>query len=477
MAKYFWGALDSLLKRLAEIPTFYFLLKRLASMVICYRGPKVTERIIEHPFVLKNMSKGGYIQHAEYSKEPKQLHKVALISDGLLFSVHFAEALSYIPNVQYIFYGPKVNPFGTTKTFWFEAFRNYQPVWTTYRYPLQVLGRVLRDRPHIIHFDFSVLIFGRTYLYPLPLALLIIVLRILGYKVVITINDVITQEVLEGAGISKAISSLLGIGSLAYYKILSMGSKIIVHLKVHQHRLLSMCKVSPSSVRLFPYGVADPPRIRKEVVDRWEQKFGGKKLVLFLGTIAPRKGIEYLIEGFSHITQACPEAFLIIAGSVANAKYEGYSRYLMKKANEMIDRKRFAFLGYLKEEDTHCMLDLCKVVVLPYVSLNALSTLLYRVFQHRKPVIATRIDAFSEELQGYPVILLTPPKDSKSIAVALQRFLTERELEEQVLNFMHLKAVTNSWRRVAEETCKVYYDMLGIGRRWDASRHKRALCN
>jgi O-antigen chain-terminating methyltransferase len=55
MSNLFWSALDSSLKKLAENPTFYSVLKKLASLVIYYRGPKVTERIVEYPFACESL--------------------------------------------------------------------------------------------------------------------------------------------------------------------------------------------------------------------------------------------------------------------------------------------------------------------------------------------------------------------------------------------------------------------------------------
>lgn len=60
----FWKVVDSSLKKLAEVPTFHSLLKRIASSIVYYRGPKQIERIVEYPFVfesLEDVPKGSRI--------------------------------------------------------------------------------------------------------------------------------------------------------------------------------------------------------------------------------------------------------------------------------------------------------------------------------------------------------------------------------------------------------------------------------
>lgn len=379
--------------------------------------------------------------------------KVAVVGDRCSYALQLSRAVNSILQVRCLFYGPK-RPTG--KIVEFSGFENYEPVWTTYGYFLQILIRALRDRPHIIHFDFTLTTFGGSYLSSLPLPFLVTLLKLFGFKVVVTVHDVITKHVLrELYGTRTIRNAIVWITALLFYRFLSLSSVFIVHLKVLKRMLVTMCCIDPQKIFVIPFGVEEIPVIPGDRLNFWARKFRDTKILLFFGVIAPRKGIEYLIEGFSLIADSCPDSYLVIAGPTYS-KSRSYLDNLLKKVPQLLNGKRFVYLGCLKEDDAHSLLKLCRVVVLPYVYTYASPSILYWAIQHHKPVIASRISTLSEELEGYFNTLLVRPRDSKQIASALERILTNNDLAAKASRFMALKASSLSWRNVAKSICEIY---------------------
>lgn len=356
-----------------------------------------------------------------------------------------------------MFYGPKKLLLG--KIVRFSGFKNDKAVWTTYSYFLQIFSQVIHDRPHIIHFDFTLTEFGSSYLSCLPLPFLVILLRLFGYKVVITVHDTITKQVLrqflKGSSVKWPIA---WIASLLFYKFLSFANVLIVHLKVQKHMLATMCYVNPEKLVVVPFGVEETPSIPDARLNFWRHKFRNK-LVLFFGAIAPRKGIEYLIEAFSLIADKHPDSTLVIAGP-PDPKNQSYLDDLLEKAGQLRDDASFAYLGPLKEDDAHCLLKLSRVVVLPYVYAYASTSILYWVMQHHKPVIASKLATFQEELDGYTGTLMVRPRDSRQIATALEKILDDDNLVAEASCFMAAKASSISWRNVIESIHKIYLEQF-----------------
>ena len=390
-------------------------------------------------------------------RSSRSLIRVAVVGDRNSYALQLTRALASLPNVKCLFYGPKKPPSG--RVIQFSGFNNDKAVWTTYSYVLQIPAQVLRDRPHIIHFDFTLTTFGNTYLSCLPLVPLVILLRLLAYKVVITVHDTITKQILgELFGTRTIRKHSVWITSVAFYKFLSLANILIVHLEIQKQMLATMCYIDPKKMFVVPFGVAAVPSIPDVKLNLWKQKFRNTKVVLFFGNIAPRKGIEYLIEGFSLIADKHPDSCLVIGGG-ADSRNKSYLNDLLKRANQ-IDNKSFAYLGYLKENDAHSLLKLSRVVVLPYVYAHASPSILYWAIQHHKPVIASKIGTLYEELEGYLETLLVRPHDSEQIAMALDEILTHDNLVVEATHFMASKASSISWSRTREDVHKIYLSLV-----------------
>jgi glycosyltransferase involved in cell wall biosynthesis len=385
------------------------------------------------------------------------LIKVAVVSDRNSYALQLTGALSRLPNVHCVFYGPKGLLLG--KTVRFGGFKNDRAVWTTYGYVLQILSQALRDRPQIIHIDFTLTEFGSSYLSCLPLPFLVILLRLFGIKMVVSVHDTITKNVLrEFFGGSHVKWPVAWIVSVIFYKFLSCANVLIVHLKVQKQMLATMCYVNPKKLVVVPFGVEETPLVSDARLNFWRDKFRNK-IVFFFGAIAPRKGIEYLIEAFSIIADKHPDSTLVVAGP-PDSKNKWYLDDLLRKANQLRDDASFAYLGPLRGDDAHCLLKLSRVVVLPYVYSYATNSILYWVIQHHKPVIASRLATLQEELEGYTETLMVRPRDSMQIAWALEKILNDDNLVAEVSRFMAAKASSISWRNVIESIHKIYLEQV-----------------
>jgi len=385
------------------------------------------------------------------------LIKVAVVSDRNSYALQLTGALSRLPDVYCMFYGPKELLLG--KTVRFGGYKNDRAVWTTYGYFLQILSRALRDRPQIIHFVFTLTEFGSSYLSCMPLPFLIMLLRLVGIKVVVSVQDTITKHVLrEFFRGSRVKWPLAWIASLIFYRFLSFANVLIVHLKVQKQMLATMCYVNPEKLAVVPFGVEETPVVSDARLKFWRDKFRNK-IILFFGAIAPRKGIEYLIEAFSVIADKHPDSTLVVAGP-PDSKNKWYLDDLLRKASQLRNDASFAYLGPLKGDDAHCLLKLSRVVVLPYVYSYAANSILYWVMQHHKPVIASRLTTLQEELEGYTETLMVPPRDSMQIARALEKILNDDNLVVEVSSFMAAKASSISWRNVIESIHKIYLEQI-----------------
>lgn len=388
--------------------------------------------------------------------------KIAVVSDRNSYSLQLTAAISKIPDVTCLFYGPKKIPLG--RVIQFKGFKNDEPVWTTYGYMWQIFLQAFKDKPQIVHFDYTLTIFGNSYANSAFLIPLILMLRLINCKVVVTVHDTVTQQVLNDIYqkniFKKQIFLLL---SSLFYRLLSLANILIVHLNYQKRILMNKWSITGEKIFVVPFGVGLKPVISKLKIADLEKKFCNN-VILFFGHIAPRKGLEYLIEGFSFLVKKRSDSCLMIVGGADN-RNKKYLKKLMNLADMRIPKSKFFYVGRVSEEEAHALFRISTAVVLPYIYAHASPSVLYWAIQNNKPVVVTDMPTFVEELKGYPKLLFVKPQNSKQISNALDLLLSRKDLLNKAQKFMVEKADLISWTRTSEELEKIYQSLFKQNRK------------
>lgn len=118
--------------------------------------------------------------------------------------------------------------------------------------------------------------------------------------------------------------------------------------------------VVPIGLDLDAYAPRPPDAFRA----RWRE-VGNRRLVLFLGRLHPKKGLDILAEAFGSLAQARDDLHLVIAGPDDGARGATEDRLA-----ELGARDRVTFTGMLRGEDKLAALSAADVFVLPSRSEN-----------------------------------------------------------------------------------------------------------
>jgi glycosyltransferase involved in cell wall biosynthesis len=98
--------------------------------------------------------------------------------------------------------------------------------------------------------------------------------------------------------------------------------------------------------RVIAFGTAapsgDPQQQREQFLDRWPQ-LRGQRLLLFLGRIHPKKGVDLLIEAFAALARQEPNLQLVLAGP----DQLGWQADLQRRAMQLGVADRLHWLGML----------------------------------------------------------------------------------------------------------------------------------
>jgi glycosyltransferase involved in cell wall biosynthesis len=169
--------------------------------------------------------------------------------------------------------------------------------------------------------------------------------------------------------------------------------------------------------------------------------------VLFFGRIEPYKGLKYLIEATHIVSQKLPNVKLIIAGSGDISRYEGL--IVDKRVIEMHNR-------YIPDSEVPIFFRRASIVVLPYIEATQ-SGIIPIAYAFGKPVIASRVGDIPDVIESEKTGILVESGNSKVLANAMIRLLTNEQLRNEMgFNARRKMETELSWRIIAGRTVEVY---------------------
>jgi glycosyltransferase involved in cell wall biosynthesis len=185
-------------------------------------------------------------------------------------------------------------------------------------------------------------------------------------------------------------------------------------------RLTSLCTVA-GPVLVAPYGV-DSARFSPEPAVAGDDALlagldldASRSLVVFLGTLEPRKGVVPLIRAFDALAASFPDALLVLAGQV------GWGNEIDQALRSAVHRERIRTLGYVEEAAVPALLRRARAVAYPSLGegggLPALEAIACGA-----PLVTTAGTPMASTAAG--AALLVAPGDEDELAQALESLLS-----------------------------------------------------
>ncbi|MFA5171077.1 MAG: glycosyltransferase [Sulfuriferula sp.] len=178
------------------------------------------------------------------------------------------------------------------------------------------------------------------------------------------------------------------------------------------------------------------------------------KLILFVGRLESRKGVDILIAAANEFLKSDSRAHLLLAGR----DIEDW----ISKAKTIISTElanRVHFLGEVDDATRDKLFNIAYCVVFPsrYESFGLVPL---EAFVHGVPVIASRAGAIPEVVYDEKCGLLFEPENAKSLADCVTRLLEEPELRKQLSDGAKTQIQYFSSRNSAIRAVKLYSELL-----------------
>jgi glycosyltransferase involved in cell wall biosynthesis len=220
----------------------------------------------------------------------------------------------------------------------------------------------------------------------------------------------------------------------------------VVMTKAAAKTLRKLHAIGSTVIEVIPHGAVVDRNVKSRVR-------GARPVILTWGLIGPGKGIEWAIDAMGELKDLQPLPLYIVAGcthpKVLARQGDVYRQSLEQRTNAIRSMVRFDNT-YRDLASLNTLIASADVVVLPYDSMDqATSGVLVDAVAAGCPVIATAFPHASELLSG-GVGIIVPHGDPHALARAIRRVITDASLAADMASHARRKALSLSWRTVAD---------------------------
>jgi glycogen(starch) synthase len=213
------------------------------------------------------------------------------------------------------------------------------------------------------------------------------------------------------------------------------------------HRLLLSDGVDENSVHVIPPGV-NPSLFEGPFEDPFSGV--GKPRVLFVGRLAPQKGVGTLVEAAGLLED--PGAQILLVG-------DGPERKALERKSERLSvADRLHFVGFFAHERLPAVLAHADLLVLPSLY-EELGTVLLEAMQAALPIVASKTGGIPDVIEDGVNGLLVPPGDPEALARAIDRVLADRKLARRLSEGVQERVKDYDWEVLAERVLRIYQDV------------------
>lgn len=199
-------------------------------------------------------------------------------------------------------------------------------------------------------------------------------------------------------------------------------------------------EIIPNGIQVDNFG----PRIQP-----FQHLRDGKLNILFLGRLDKRKGLKYLLGAYSRLKWNCPDTRLIVVGP---GTPDMDSQHIMGERS----LHDVMFVGGVSEEDKARYFRTADVYCSPATGKESFGIVLLEAMASGTPIVASRIDGYSDVIRDGHDGVLVPHKSESALASAIERLLLDKELRDRLSRNGREAVQAYRWERVAQRVMDHY---------------------
>lgn len=222
--------------------------------------------------------------------------------------------------------------------------------------------------------------------------------------------------------------------------------RIIVPSQLVKEDVAQFTKIQPEKIVVI-YEAADKITVAPQPV----QSLENNQFIMYVGRAQPHKNLNRLVDALAIIHKTHPNLHLALVGK-ADANHQLLQKYVKsRKINNII------FTGHVTYGQLRWLYENTAAYVFPSLSegfgLPALEAMV-----HGAPVVSSNATCLPEIYSD--AALYFNPKDIENMAEKINMVLNDTKNASQLRNKAKDQAAKYSWQRTAEQTFKVYKEVL-----------------
>jgi len=283
-------------------------------------------------------------------------------------------------------------------------------------------------------------------------------------KFVVTIHDLVLKRfpTKRTTTLNPVIYKIKESGyRLVLNSAIKKSKKIIAPSNFTKQEILEHFKIDSSKIDVIYEGVpvAEASGVEEGVGREFLGKYGiSKHYILYVGNAYPHKNLDGLIAAFSKIIKEYKLDFQLVLVGEIDYFYERLKGLILKKFNDLSAKKMIVFSNFVSEKELPIFYKNASLYISPAFfegfGLPALEAMSYGV-----PVVSSGEGAQPEILGD--AVLYFNPDNVGDMAEKMSVLLKNENIKERMVKTGFDMAKRYNWKKMAEETIKIYKIILG----------------
>lgn len=181
-------------------------------------------------------------------------------------------------------------------------------------------------------------------------------------------------------------------------------------------------------------------------------EFTNKQYIMYLGRPMTHKNLTRLIDAFAILKESHPDLHLILAGKT-DALFKRHEKETKQKGIEDVH-----FTGFVSDAQLRWLYEHCRAYIFPSLS-EGFGLPALEAMNHGAPVVSSNATCLPE-VYGNAAHYFDP-LDVDGMATAIAEVIDNEKLRQKLILAGSERVKTFSWKRMAEQTLRVYQEVLG----------------
>ena len=287
-----------------------------------------------------------------------------------------------------------------------------------------IIRQVIKEKPETVLFNLQFVKFGDKKI-PAALGLLLpMVLRLLGFKTMVLMHNILEQVDLENAGFTsnKIAQKIYNFIGTSLTRCILKANRVSVTINKYVDVLNA--KYKTKNVVLIPHGTFESIK-----QPNFDLPAGPKKIMAF-GKFGTYKKVEILIDAVIEIRKTNQEPIEVVIAGTDSPNTPGYLQSVKEKYAHV---EGIIFTGYVEENDVERIFSESTIVAFPYTSTTGSSGVLHQAGSYGKAVVMPDLGdlALLVEEEGYKGEFFNPTS-STSLAKAISTILDDDNYRRRI---------------------------------------------